>query len=421
MLFSPNLILKFAHQSNIMIPFSPPRIDQDTIDAVIEVLNSGWITTGPKTREFESLLQKYTQCKDVLCLNSASAGLELVLRWFGVGPGDEVILPAYTYAASANVVVHCGAKPVFVDSNSDDFNINPDLIRQAITPATKVIMPVDLAGFPCDYNSINEIPLLPEIKKLFTPKNDIQRNLERILVLSDAAHSVGATYNLMRAGALTDITVFSFHAVKNLTTAEGGAICLNLPDIFNNADIKQVLSVKSLHGQNKDAFAKLVPGNWKYDIVEPGYKCNMTDIQAAIGVVELNRYDNDMLIRRKAIFNKYFNLLSKHPLVELPVVKTSLAETSYHVFLLRIKGIDEEKRDSIIQEVFKRNVAVNVHFKPLPMMTYYKNVGYNINQYPVAYNNFCREISLPVYYNLSDEDVEVVANAVIESINAICQ
>jgi dTDP-4-amino-4,6-dideoxygalactose transaminase len=403
-----------------MIPFSPPRIDQSIVDAVNEVLISGWITTGPKTREFESLLKNYTQCKEIICLNSASAGLELALRWFGVGPGDEVILPAYTYAASANVVVHCGAKPVFVDSKLDDFNIDPELILRAITPATKVIMPVDLAGFPCDYNAINEIPNRPEFKKLFNPQNDIQRNLNRILVLADAAHSIGASYYSLMAGALADITVFSFHAVKNLTTAEGGAICLNLPDSFNNESVKQVLAVKSLHGQNKDALEKLVPGNWEYDIVEPGYKYNMTDIQAAIGIVELKRYNSDMLVRRKAIFEKYFELLSKHHLIELPIVKTQIAESSYHVFLLRIKDIVEEQRNAIIQEIFKREVAVNVHFKPLPMMTYYKNAGYNIDNYPVAYNNFSREISLPVYYDLSDEDVLTICKAVIDSVNAVC-
>ncbi|PKP03603.1 MAG: capsular biosynthesis protein [Bacteroidetes bacterium HGW-Bacteroidetes-6] len=402
-----------------MIPFSPPRIDKATIDAVIEVLESGWITTGPKTREFENMLREYSGCKEVLCLNSASAGLEMVLRWFGVGPGDEVILPAYTYAASANVIVHCGAKPVFVDSRSDDFNINPELIKKAITPATKVIIPVDLAGFPCNYSEINNIVTDVAVVSIFQPSNATQKQLGRILVLSDAAHSVGANYHSKKAGALTDISVFSFHAVKNLTTAEGGAICLNLGDSFDNAAIKQELSVKSLHGQNKDAFTKLIPGNWKYDIVEAGYKCNMTDIQAAIGIVELNRYENDMLVRRKAIFDSYFRLLSQHPLVELPVVKTNMAESSYHVFLLRVKGVSEQQRDDIIQEIFKRQVAVNVHFKPLPMMTFYKNSGYCIEDYPIAYDNFSREISLPVYYNLTDEEIGVVTKAVLESINVV--
>ncbi len=403
-----------------MIPFSPPRIDQQIIDAVNEVLRSGWITTGPRTREFESLLKDYTLCSEVVCVNSASAGLELILRWFGVGPGDEVIVPAYTYAATANVVIHCGATPVFADSDPNDFNITVEEIRKNITPATKVIIPVDLGGFPCDYDAINELVADPEIKSLFVADNENQKMLGRILVLSDAAHSIGATYKSKRTGGLTDITVFSFHAVKNLTTAEGGAICLNMKAPFENNLIKADLMLKSLHGQNKDAQTKLIPGNWKYDIVEPGFKCNMTDMQAAIGIVELKRYDEDMLARRKMIFTLYTQLLGRHPRVQLPVYKTAIAETSYHVFLLRIKGITEAQRDELIQEIFRREVAVNVHFKPLPLMTYYKNAGYEMKDYPVAYDNFSREISLPVYYDLSNEDVHTVARAVVDSINKIC-
>ncbi|MPM18880.1 UDP-4-amino-4-deoxy-L-arabinose--oxoglutarate aminotransferase [bioreactor metagenome] len=403
-----------------MIPFSPPRIDQQIIDAVNDVLKSGWITTGPRTREFESLLKEYTSCSEVLCVNSASAGLELILRWFGVGPGDEVIVPAYTYAATANVVIHCGATPVFADSDPDDFNITVAEIRKNITPATKVIIPVDLAGFPCDYDAINELVDDQEIRDLFSAETENQQKLGRILVLSDAAHSIGATYKCKKAGALTDITVFSFHAVKNLTTAEGGAICLNMRAPFENNIIKQDLMLKSLHGQNKDAQAKLIPGNWKYDIVEPGFKCNMTDIQAAIGIVELKRYDDDMLMRRKIIFAMYSQILQKHHRIQLPVYKTGKAETSYHVFLLRIKDITEEQRDELIQEIFRRDVSVNVHFKPLPLMTYYKNIGYNMKDYPVAYDNFSREISLPVYYDLNNEQVQTVAKAVLDSINKIC-
>lgn len=403
-----------------MIPFSPPRIDQQIIDAVNDVLKSGWITTGPRTREFESLLKDYTGCSEVLCINSASAGLELILRWFGVGPGDEVILPAYTYAATANVVIHCGATPVFTDSSADDFNITVEEIRKNITAATKVIMPVDLGGFPCDYDAINELVDDPDIRKLFSPEGDNQKKLGRILVLSDAAHSIGAIYKGKKTGVLTDFTVFSFHAVKNLTTAEGGAICMNMKLPFENNIIKQDLMLKSLHGQNKDAQAKLIPGNWKYDIVEPGFKCNMTDIQAAIGIVELKRYDSDMLTRRKMIFTLYSQILQKHHRIQLPVYKTAIAETSYHVFLLRIKGITEEQRDDLIQEIFHREVSVNVHFKPLPLMTYYKNIGYDMKDYPVAYDNFAREISLPVYYDLTNEQVQIVAKAVLDSINKIC-
>jgi dTDP-4-amino-4,6-dideoxygalactose transaminase len=403
-----------------MIPFSPPRIDQHIIDAVNEVLRSGWITTGPKTCEFESLLKEYAGCSDVLCVNSASAGLELILRWFGVGHGDEVIVPAYTYAATANVVIHCGATPIFADSSAADFNVTVEEIRKKITAATKVVMPVDLGGYPCDYDAINSFVEEAEIRNLFSPDNDVQKKLGRILVLSDAAHSVGAIYKGKKTGSLTDVSVFSFHAVKNLTTAEGGAICLNLQAPFSNDAIKKELMLKALHGQNKDAQAKLIPGNWKYDIVEPGYKCNMTDIMAAIGIVELKRYDKDMLKRRKHIFSLYEQMLSKHPLIQMPVYKTDAAETSYHVFLLRVKNISEQQRDDLIQEIFRREVAVNVHFKPLPLMTFYKNMGYKISDFPVAYDNFSREISLPVYYDLSDEQVQTVIAAVLDSINTIC-
>lgn len=404
-----------------MIPFSPPRTDEKTIEAVSAVLRSGWITTGPQTQRFEQMIAEYTGCASVLCLNSASAGLEMVLRWFGVGPGDEVILPAYTYAATANVVVHCGAKPVMADCSPIDFNIHPENVAHLITANTKVIIPVDIAGYPCDYEGFNRLVVEPEIKALFHPQSAVQEQLGRILVLSDAAHSFGAYRYGRRCGILTDITVFSFHAVKNLTTAEGGAICLNISSPFDPAEVRKDLAIKSLHGQNKDARTKLIPGNWKYDIVEPGYKCNMTDIQAAIGIVELERYDNDMLERRRKIFELYASLLSEHPLVEMPMVKDAVSESSYHVFLLRIKGITEEQRDAIIQEVFRREVAVNVHFKPLPLMSYYRNNGYRIEDFPVAYNLFSREISLPVYYDLTDDQVHIVAKAMIESINVVCE
>jgi len=266
-----------------MIPFSPPRIDENTIEEVTKALQSGWITTGPRTKKFEAELANYCGIKNVLCVNSASAGLELMLRWFGVGEGDEVIIPAYTYAATANVVVHCGAKPIMADCNPADFNINIEAVRRAITEKTKVVMPVDIGGFPCDYEEVNALMKEKKIQELFSPKTENQRKLNRILVLSDAAHSIGAVYKGKNAGNLTDASVFSFHAVKNLTTAEGGAICLNLPYPFDNAIIYKELCIKSLHGQTKDALAKMQIGNWQYDIVEAGYKCNMTDIQAAMG------------------------------------------------------------------------------------------------------------------------------------------
>ncbi len=396
----------------MVIPFSPPRIDEKIIAEVTEALRSGWITTGQRTKKLEQKVAEYVNVPKVVCLNSASAGLELVLRWFGVSEGDEVIVPAYTYCATANVVVHCGATPVMVDVNTD-FNINVENIRKAITPKTKVIIPVDIAGFPCDYDEINALVQDINIQKMFQPRTDEQKMLGRILVLSDAAHSVGAEYKGKRTGSLCDITVFSFHAVKNLTTAEGGAICLNLPEPFNHDEIYKTLCTKSLHGQNKDALAKTQLGNWRYDVTEAGYKCNMTDILAAIGLVEIERYNEDMLVKRKAIFDAYSEAFSKYDCFEIPVYETPDKTSSYHVYPLRIKGITEEKRDQLMQKIFEQEVTVNVHFIPLPMLTVYKNKGYKIADYPVTYDNYSREISLPVYYDLTDEQLAKVIESVI--------
>jgi len=396
-----------------MIPFSPPRVDEETIKAVTEVLRSGWITTGPKTKLFEKEIVQYCNCSNVLCLNSATAGLELALRWYGVGEGDEVILPAYTYAATANVVMHCGAIPVLADVNKDDFNISLTSIEKKITSKTKVIMPVDFGGLPCDYGAIMALVTLQKSK--FIPKGINQEKLGRIMVLSDAAHSFGATYKGKRTGSLADISVFSFHAVKNLTTAEGGAMTFNLHAPFNNSEIYNELCIKSLHGQNKDALAKSQKGSWRYDIVEAGYKCNMTDIVAAIGLVELKRY-NDTLAKRKYIVNYYQKAFSLHEWAELPVFKDEQRESSYHLFPLRIKGVDEKKRDNIIQKIFDKDVSVNVHFIPLPMLSFYKGLHYKISDTPVTYENYSREISLPVYYDLTDEQLKQVVNAVAKSV-----
>ncbi|MGA2823072.1 MAG: DegT/DnrJ/EryC1/StrS aminotransferase family protein [Bacteroidales bacterium] len=401
-----------------MIPFSPPRIDQKIIDAVNETLWSGWITTGPKTKLFEKKLTEYGGQKATLCVSSATAGLELMLRWFGVGKGDEVIVPAYTYAATANVVEHCGARVVFVDSD-DDFLVSLKAIEQAITLNTKVIIPVDVAGFPCDYDGIHALVSRPDIQKRFYPSTKEQEMLNRILVLSDAAHSLGAWYKGKRAGNLSEITVFSFHAVKNLTTAEGGAICLNLPEPFDNTTINNSLNVKSLHGQTKDALSKSHAGSWRYDIIEPGYKCNMTDIQASMGLVELERYDTDMLVRRKQIFDAYAEAFLVYDWAQVPVYETNDRRSSYHAFLLRIKGITEKQRDLVIREIFRREVSVNVHFVPLPMMTYYKTAGYSISDYPVAFDSYSREISLPVYYDLTNEMVKTVIKAVAGTVEKI--
>lgn len=398
-----------------MIPFSPPRVDQKIIDEVVDTLKSGWITTGPKTKKFEKLISAYCGHPSTLCVNSGSGGLELMLMWYGVGPGDEVILPAYTYTATANVIMHTGAKPVFVDVNAD-FNIDVDEIRAAISPNTKVIMPVDIGGFPCDYDEINALVKEEGVKALFQAKTQEQKLLGRILVLSDAAHSLGAEYKKQKTGSLTDLTVFSFHAVKNLTTSEGGAICLNLPEPFVNEDIYKVLNIKSLHGQSKDALAKTQVGNWRYDVLEAGYKYNMTDIAAAMGIVEIQRYEEDMLDKRKHIFDRYAQAFSKYNWAIIPNYETDNKRSSYHVFMLRIKGVSEVRRDQIIAGIFKREVSVNVHFIPVPMMSFYANLGYSIGDAPIAFMNYASEISLPVYYDLTDEQINQVIDAVVASV-----
>lgn len=402
----------------MQIPFSPPRIDDKTIEEVTAALRSGWITTGPRTKKLEQMLCDYCGVSKVLCVNSASAGLELMLRWFGVKEGDEVIVPAYTYCATANVVVHCGAKPVMVDVN-DDFLINVNKIEKAITPRTKVIIPVDIAGLPCDYEAINNLVNQAQIKALFHAETEAQKKLGRILVLSDAAHSVGASYHGHKTGCLTDVSVFSFHAVKNLTTAEGGAICLNLPQPFDTAEIYKYLCTSSLHGQSKDALAKTQIGNWRYDVYEAGYKCNMTDVLAAMGLVELERYDDDMLPRRRAIFNTYSEAFAQDARFQIPEYETSERISSFHVYTLRIKDITEAQRDEIMQHIFAKEVAVNVHFIPLPMLTAYKNMGYKMEDYPVTYDNYSREISLPVYYTLTDENVAQVIKVVKDSVKEV--
>jgi dTDP-4-amino-4,6-dideoxygalactose transaminase len=338
------------------------------------------------------------------------------LRWFGVKEGDEVIIPAYTYCATANVVVHCGAIPVMVDVKPDDLNISVENVKKAITSRTKVIIPVDLGGMPCDYDELYTLIKSKEIRALFTPATEEQKMLGRILLLSDAAHSIGAEYKGRKSGSLTDISVFSFHAVKNLTTAEGGAITLNLPDSFDNEQIYRYLCIFTLHGQNKDALAKNQKGAWKYDVITSGYKGNMTDIMASLGLIELERYETDTLKTRKYIFDKYSKTFSKYAWAELPVYETSDKKSSYHLYCLRIKNVSEAQRDDIIQRIFDKDVSVNVHYQPLPLLTAFKNKGYQMEDYPVAYHSYCREISLPVWYGLTDEMLEQVIHAVIQSV-----
>ena len=402
-----------------MIPFSPPRIDQKVIDEVVDTLKSGWITTGPKTKEFERRLTAYCGNKATLAVNSNTVGLEVVLRWFGVQEGDEVIVPAYTYCATANVIVHCGAKPVMVDVNADDFDVCLEKVREAITDKTKVIMPVDLGGMPCAYDELFELVETEEVKTLFQEKTEEQGKLGRILILSDSAHSIGAEYKGRKAGSLADVSVFSFHAVKNLTTAEGGAIMLNVPEPFDNEEVYRYLCTYTLHGQNKDALAKTKKGAWRYDVLVSGFKGNMTDIMASIGLVELSRYEDDTLHYRKCIYDQYTDAFSRYGWAELPIYETEDRKSSYHVYCLRVKGITEQQRDEIIQRIFDKDVSVNVHFQPLPLLSAFKNKGYKIEDYPVAYDNYCREISLPVWYGLSEEMVKTVIDAVICSVEEV--
>ncbi len=399
-----------------MIPFSPPRIDQEVLNEVNDALLSGWITTGPKTKLFEKKITDYCGCKTTVAVSSWTTGMEVFLRWWGVGEGDEVIVPVYTYCASANVVLHTGAKLILVDISKDDFNISIEEVRKHITSKTKVIMPVDVSGYPCDYDEL--LKLTHEFKNIFVANNEKQKKIGRILIASDAAHSFGAAYKNKRSGSLADVTCFSFHAVKNLTTAEGGALCFNLPDNFAHADIYREFNIKILHGQSKDALAKTQKGAWKYDVLEPGYKCNMTDIQSAIGLVELNRYEEN-LARRKAVFKKYNAAFSKFDWAIVPASKSENKESSYHLYLLRIKDIREVQRDEIVQLMFESEVAVNVHFQPLPLLTAYKNLGFRIEDYSEAYQKYSNEISLPVYYNLSDESVDQVIKVLIEKVESV--
>ena len=402
------------------IPFSPPFIDEDVKNEVLDCLNAGWITTGPKVKALEKEVCNLTGVEQALCVNSWTSGAILILKWFGVGPGDEVIIPAYTYSATALAVLHCGAKPVMVDI-LDDFTIDVEKIREKINVNTKVIMPVDIAGWPCNYEEINAIVNSSDVISKFTPANNVQNVLKRILVISDAAHSIGAKINGKETGILTDVTIFSFHAVKNVTTAEGGAICLNLPMPFNNSELYTHLRMMTLNGQTKDAFTKSIAGGWKYDIIDLGLKINMPDICAAIGLAQLRKYTQQLLLERKRIFDMYSVAFSKYEWAQLPPQDTYKIQSSYHLYALRIRGISETQRDNIIDDISMTGVAVNVHFIPMPMLTLFKNLGYLIDDYPATFDNYSREISLPIYPQLSNEEVAFIIHSVVNSYNFIME
>ena len=389
------------------IAFSPPDITESEIQSVVETLKSGWITTGNKTKLFEKKIAAFCGTEKAVCLNSATAAMELTLRLLGIGEGDEVITSAYTYSASASVIHHVGAKIVFVDVAKNSFHLDYEQLENAITSKTKAIIPVDVAGVPCDYDKIFEI--IEKKRYLFTAKTDIQQAFNRIIVLADAAHSLGATYKNKKAGSIADFTAFSFHAVKNITTAEGGAVTWkSIPGLDNEQIYKQYM-LFSLHGQSKDALAKTDLGAWEYDIVEPYFKCNMTDMAAALGVSQLDRYPA-ILQRRKEIVHLYENELATIKNIEiLPHFATNY-ESSCHLFFIRIKNIDEIQRNEIILEMAKRGIATNVHYKPLPMMTAYKKLGFTIEDFSNSYNQFKNEISLPLFNTLTDDQVKYICS-----------
>lgn len=395
------------------IPFSPPYIDDDVINEVTDSLRSGWITTGPKVKALEEEVCKLSGARRALGVNSWTSGAILVLRWLGLQPGDEVIVPAYTYSATALAVLWAGGKPIMVDSG-EDFNISVEAIRRAITPRTKAILPVDIAGFPCDYDAIMALVSEPEVKAMFAPTSDVQRQLGRIIVVSDSAHSIGAHYNGKRSGSETDIAIFSLHAVKNVTTAEGGIICLNMPEPFDNDKLYADMRLFSLNCQTKDAFTKSKAGGWRYDIIGQGMKCNLADVNAAIGLAQIRKYE-DLLKERKRVFTRYNDALKQYDWALTPPAVTPGKESSYHVYALRIKDVTEQQRDEIIQEIAKSEVAVNVHFVPMPMLTLFREKGYDIKDYPQAYRNYAHEISLPIYPQLTDEQADFVIRTVVEA------
>ena len=400
------------------IPFSPPDMTEAEVNEVRDAILSGWITTGPKTKEFERLISLCCQTKKAVALNSATAAMELTLRVLGVGPGDEVIVPAYTYTATASVGCHVGAKVVMVDVGRDSFEFDYDQIADAITERTKVVMPVDLGGVMCDYDKI--LAAVESKRELFRPANDIQKAFGRVIVLADAAHAFGARWHNRMCGEVADFTSFSFHAVKNLTTAEGGAITWRSIEGIDDEWLYKQYQLLSLHGQNKDALAKTQLGAWEYDIVAPDYKCNMTDISAAIGLVQLRRYA-EILKRRREIIERYNAALDGLNLDGNRVAYLqhygNNFQSSGHLYLVRLLGKDAEYRNEVIRKMAERGIACNVHYKPLPMMTAYKSLGFDIKDYPNAYCQFENEVTLPLHTRLSDEDVEYVINNFVEVIS----
>lgn len=404
------------------IVFTKPYIDNDIINSVVESLNSGWITSGPKVNELEEIICNLFNIEKCLCLNSWTNAAESILKWYGIKEGDEIIVPVTTYCATSNIVLHCGATVIMVDIN-DNMNMSMDKIISLITEKTKVIIPVDIAGLSCDYNKLLQIVNSDKIKKIFHSSNENQEKLGRILLLSDAAHSIGAKYEEKFACNFSDFTVFSFHAVKNITTAEGGAICFNLPNQFDNNEIYKYFKMFTLHGQTKTAMDKYSitaskHNFWKYDIIMPGYKYNMPDILACIALEQLKKFDYLMDIRRN-LYKKYYDNLKIYDYIEFPVKYDDIEKSSCHLLCIRIKNYDENKRDNLLNKMSDLNISMNVHFKPLPMLTLYKELGYNIDDYPEAYKIYENIVSLPLHYNLSFDDVDYICKSLINYITTI--
>ena len=393
-----------------VVPFSPPDISELEIREVAEALRSGWITTGPRTKRLEKNIAEWVGVEKCVCLGSQTACAEMALHIMGIGENDEVIVPAYTYTATASVIAHVGAKIVMIDSQKDSFEMDYDAVEAAITERTKAIIPVDLAGVPCDYDRIFEI--VERKKHLFKPENEIQEALGRIAVMADTAHAMGALWHGQRIGSVADFSSFSFHAVKNLTTAEGGALTWRTIPGISNEDIYKRLQLLSLHGQSKDALAKSGLGAWEYDVVGTFYKCNMTDIAASIGLKQLERYP-DMLKRRRTVIEQYDAALRPMGIKTLDHY-TDDRQSSGHLYITRVPGITATERNEIIIKMSERGIACNVHYKPLPLLTAYKNLGFNIENYPNAYALFENEISLPLYSSISDEDMAYVTENYIE-------
>lgn len=396
------------------IPFSPPDITKEEIAEVSKALESGWITTGPRTKEFERQIAAFCHTDRAVCLNSATACMEMALHILGIGAGDEVIVPAYTYTATASAALHTGAKVVMIDSQTDSVEMDYAQLEAAITPRTKAIIPVDLGGIVCDYDKV--FAAVENKKHLFHASNDIQRLYNRVIVIADAAHAFGAMWHGKRCGEIADFTSFSFHAVKNLTTAEGGALAWRSREGLDNEAIYKHLQLLSLHGQSKDALAKTQIGAWEYDIVAPYYKCNMTDIMAAIGLVQFRRYP-ELLQRRKEII-EYYNERLKNANVALLHHYGEDHASSGHLYLVRLLGKDVVYRNQVITQMAERGIACNVHYKPLPMMTAYKNLGFDIRNYPNAYHLYENEITLPLHTLLSNEDIAYIMDNLLEIIGA---